>query len=238
MKKLDVNCDVGEGINNEQHLMPFIQSCNIACGGHAGNAQTIKTVVNLAIKYGVKIGAHPSYPDKDNFGRITLKMDSLEFINSIRGQIKLVESIVLEKGGMLNHIKPHGALYNDIAKNNELSKLFLDAIFEYKKNVKLYVPYNSVISNIAEKMGFSVIFEAFGDRSYNNDLSLVSRNKEYAVLNSPKDVINQISNIFLNNFVKTISGKKVFIKADTFCIHSDTENANKIINEIAINFNK
>lgn len=232
MKKIDINCDVGEGINNEAELLPFIQSCNIACGGHAGDEQLMRKIVRLALNYNVKIGAHPSYPDKENFGRKTIKIYSDDLKTSIQSQINLLNRIILEEGGVLNHIKPHGALYNDVAKNKELSLTFLEAIFNYKYIVKLVVPYNSVIAEEALKQEFIVIYEAFTDRNYNDDLSLVSRNEKNAVLSDINEIEKHVKRMFFNNEVLTISGEKKPIIAETFCVHSDTKNAVQIVEKL------
>ncbi len=232
MKDLDINCDVGEGVNNEILLMPFIQSCNIACGGHAGDERMMKKVVELAIENKVKIGAHPSYPDKSNFGRKSMLMDSGEFIGSIQNQIKKLYNIVLEAKAELHHIKPHGALYNDIAKDQQLAELFLTAIFPFKNRIKLFVPYNSEIEKLALKQGFQIIYEAFADRNYNDDLSLVSRDKKGAVITDFNDVLKHVFEMLNNEKVTTISGEKVRIKAATFCVHSDTENVVEIVKKI------
>jgi len=229
MKKIDVNCDVGEGLNNEEALMQYIQSCNIACGGHAGGEKQMQNIVGLAIKYKVKIGAHPSYPDEENFGRKTMVMESDEFKKSIQNQINLLLKIVKEQGADLHHIKPHGALYNDLAKSDDLSLEFLDAIIPYKNEAKLYVPYNSAIEKNAIKKGFSIIYEAFADRNYNDDLSLVSRQEKEALITNPKIILQHVTEMVNNQKVRTISGKKVSIKAATFCVHSDTEKAVEIV---------
>ena len=229
MSKIDVNCDVGEGLNNEAELMPYIQSCNIACGGHAGNEKTMREVVLLTKKYNVKLGAHPSYPDKENFGRKTMVLEPDELKRILQKQINLLLQIIGEQEVTLNHIKPHGALYNDIAKNDELSLIFLDAIKPYKNEVKLYVPYNSAIEKNALKNGFSIIYEAFADRNYNEDLSLVSRKENNALMTNPKAILQHVSEMVNTQKVTTVTGKKVFIKANTFCVHSDTENAIGIV---------
>jgi len=229
MNKIDVNCDVGEGLNNEAELMPYIQSCNIACGGHAGSEKIMRNIVLLAKKYHVKIGAHPSYPDKENFGRKTMILDPDELKRTIQKQINSLLQIIKEQGATMNHIKPHGALYNDIAKNNELSLEFLDAIMPYKNEVKLYVPYNSAIEKNALKNGFSIVYEAFADRNYNDVLSLVSREEKEALITNPKKILQHVSEMVTTEKVTTVTGKKVPIKANTFCVHSDTENAIEIV---------
>lgn len=224
MNKLDINCDVGEGFGNEGEMMPFIQSCNIACGGHAGNALSMVEIVRLAIRHKVKIGAHPSYPDVENFGRKSIKISTIELSRTISGQIDSLERIIVNCGGRMNHIKPHGALYNDLVMSDELSITFLNIIKTYKKEVKLFVPYNSAVAKIAMRDGFTVVYEAFADRNYNTDLSLVSRNDKNAVITDPKIMLERILDIKNKRLIKTISGKHMAILASTFCVHSDTPN--------------
>jgi 5-oxoprolinase (ATP-hydrolysing) subunit A len=238
MEKIDINCDVGEGLNNEVELMPYIQSCNIACGGHAGNEHIMQQVVALAIKHKVKIGAHPSYPDIENFGRKTLIMEPAELKHSIQYQINILKKIVCDQGGILHHIKPHGALYNDIVRDNDLSLQFLEAIQPYKKEVKLYVPYNSIIEKLTVSEGFSIVNEAFADRNYNDDLSLVSRQEKDALILNSEDISKHVFQMFNDNRVTTISGKKTVIKATTFCVHSDTKNAINIVKYLHKFYNK
>ncbi|WP_457619272.1 5-oxoprolinase subunit PxpA [Lutibacter sp.] len=234
MKKLEINCDVGEGIHNEDLLMPYIQSCNIACKGHAGNMKIMNFVVELAIKYNVKIGAHPSYPDKENFGRKTMIIEENKLRNSIQNQINSLLKVTKEKGVTLHHIKPHGALYNDIAKNNKLALQFLESILPYKKTVKLYVPYNSVIAKKAKEKGFVIIYEAFADRNYNDDLSLVSRKNKEALITNKQAIFKHVLEMLTEEKVTTISGNKKKIKATTFCVHSDTKNAVEIVKYLSL----
>lgn len=233
MKEININCDVGEGVNNEAQLMPFIQNCSIACGGHTGNEESMKNVVELALKYNVKIGAHPSYPDRENFGRKSMKIESNKLIESIQSQVKSLEKVVLECKGKLHHIKPHGALYNDIAKNKLLAQQFLKAILPYKSRVNLFVPYNSEIEKCALNNGFSIIYEAFADRNYNDDLSLVSRTDKEAVIFNSEAILRRVLEILNAEKVVAISGEKIAIKAETFCVHSDTKSAVEIVKKIA-----
>ncbi len=232
MNRLNINCDVGEGVNNEMTLMPYIQSCNIACGGHAGNKKLMEKVVKLALKHEVNIGAHPSYPDIENFGRKTMIIDPSELAKTIQKQINLLNKIVIEQGGSLSHIKPHGALYNDVSKNKDLALHFLNAILPYKNSLKLFVPFNSEIEICALENGFSIVYEAFADRNYNDDLSLVARNEKEAVITDVEIIEVRILEMINTERVTTISGKKVFIKASTFCVHSDTENAIEIVRKL------
>lgn len=227
--KIDINSDVGEGVGNEEQLLPLLSSCNIACGGHAGNSSTIREVVKLALRYTVKIGAHPSYPDKENFGRTTMVISSQFLIESIQEQLQRISEICKEEHAILHHIKPHGALYNDIAANKDLAKVFLTAIKEYKEQVKLYVPYNSVIAIEALKQNFQVINEAFLDRNYTKNLGLVARSQPNALLEKPQDVLNHLLQMVKNKQVKTVENTQVTIHAETYCIHGDTSSAYQIL---------
>ena len=235
---LNINCDLGEGLNNEHIIMPLINSCNIACGGHAGDSGSMIECVEISIKNNVKIGVHPSYPDKINFGRKKIDISPSELSYSIISQIESLETIADSYGLELNHIKAHGALYNQMITDVELSNLYLDTIKDFKKKSLLYIPYKSEIEKIALKKGFSIIYEVFGDRNYNDDLSLVSRNNENALITDPESVVNHIKTIKETESVKTINGNFKKIKFDTICIHSDTNNSIEILKKINQEFNE
>lgn len=226
---IDINCDVGEGIGNEKDLFPHISSCNIACGGHAGDRNSMKTIVALAKLHNIKIGAHPSYPDRSNFGRISMKMSREALCDSIQEQLTNLQSICKEQGIDLCHIKPHGALYNDVAKDEGLAKVFLDAIESYKTMLKLYVPPRSVIERVALENGFQIVREAFADRNYNDDLSLVSRKETNALIIEPEKVLKHLMLLIKEHSVITSSGQRKSIVAETFCIHGDTSSAFQIL---------
>ena len=235
---LNINCDLGEGLNNEHIIMPLIDSCNIACGGHAGDSGSMIECVEISIKNNVKIGAHPSYPDKINFGRKKIDISPSELSYSIISQIESLETIADSYGLELNHIKAHGALYNQMIIDTELSNFYLDTIKDFKNKCSLYIPYKSEIEKIALKKGFSIIYEAFGDRNYNDDLTLVSRNNENALITDPESVVNHIKTIKETETVKTINGNFKKIKFDTICIHSDTNNSIEILKKINQEFGK
>lgn len=228
MIAIDINSDVGEGVGNETELMPLISSCNIACGGHAGNEATMRRTIQLAMKHHVKIGAHPSYPDKVNFGRKTMDIPSEDLISSIRKQLALFSNVLETEGGELNHIKPHGALYNDIARNKMLANIFLDAILEYT-HVPIYCPFGSVIENEVKNRNIMVVYEAFADRNYQKDLSLVSRTEENALIENPEEVLEHIDRMIKTGKVLTVNGEEIEILAHTFCVHGDTPSALKIL---------
>ncbi|MBT3282390.1 MAG: 5-oxoprolinase subunit PxpA [Cryomorphaceae bacterium] len=229
---LNINCDLGEGLNNEHLIMPLINSCNIASGGHAGNTKSMIECVEISIRCNVEIGAHPSYPDRLNFGRKKMEISKPELSYSIITQIESLETIASSYGKKLHHIKAHGALYNEMISDIDLADFYLDTIKEYKSKYSIYIPYKSEIEKLASKRGFDIIYEVFGDRNYNDNLSLVSREKENALINDPKEVINHLTSIIESNAVKTISGDTREIKFDTICIHSDTNNSIQILKEI------
>lgn len=229
---IDINCDIGEGVGNEELLFPFVSSCNIACDGHAGDEISMRKMVKLAMNENIKIGAHPSYPDKENFGRISIKMTKTDLQESIISQLNALSAIVNKERGKLHHIKPHGALYNDLVKDETLVISFLEAIEVYKKQVFVYVPYTSMIATKALENGFKIKYEAFADRRYNTDLSLVSRLKANAVINVPENVLNQVISMVKKGQVTTVTDNVVNIKANTFCVHGDTATAVDIVTHL------
>jgi UPF0271 protein len=229
---IDLNCDLGEGLNNEHHIMPLITSCNIACGGHAGSIKIMDHVIGLAIQNHVKIGAHPSFDDRENFGRIVLDISNEELQKSLCHQMALFQKRVSLQGGHIHHVKPHGALYNLIAVNQEKARIVVEAIQKVFTEVKIYVPYNSVIARIAKEANIEIVYEAFADRNYNEDLTLVSRSKPNAILIDPDEVIEHVSRMINESKVKTISGLEKPILAQTFCIHGDNSKAIEILQSL------
>ena len=225
MKVIDINCDVGEGLGNEALLMPYISSCNIACGGHAGNAHTMQRVIEIAMLHKVKIGAHPSYPDKENFGRrvMDISNDQLQF--SIEQQLQDIISICLKNNIKLHHIKPHGALYNVAAVNKNIASVIIEAVKQKVQDAILYVPFNSVIESLAKEQGLKVMVEAFADRNYTTDLTLVSRAHPDALITDKNQLIRHLERMMINEEVIAIDGSRHKLKADTFCFHSDSPSA-------------
>ena len=228
-KTVDINADVGEGLGNEALLMPYLSSCNIACGGHAGDAETMTEVVRLVKNHKVKIGAHPSFPDVLNFGRAVMDISAADLYSSLKSQIRSLQQILHNENAQLHHIKPHGALYNLAAKDEKTARIIIEVVKSIAMPIQLYVPYNSVISKLAEQEKISVTFEAFADRNYKEDLSLVSRKKEDAILHENSQILIHILGMIHREKVTAINGVEVPIKASTFCVHGDTKNAVKIL---------
>ena len=235
---IDINCDVGEGVGNESDLFPLISSCNIACGAHAGNDDSMVECLKLAKKHEVLVGAHPSYPDRKHFGRISMDISDADLTDALQEQLKNFISKCKTEHVPLHHIKPHGALYNDIAKDVDKAALFLDAISSFRQDVFLYVPYDSIVHRLAISKGFQVKREAFADRNYTNELNLVSRKEENALITNADAVLHHILSMVKDNVVHTIGGKTVPIFADTFCLHGDTPSAFQILTYITLQFPK
>ena len=226
---IDINCDLGEGFNNEHIIMPLISSCNISCGAHAGSLEIMDKVIQLARKHKVKIGAHPSFPDRDNFGRNVLDISNSDLQKSLEDQLTIFKDRALLQNATIHHVKPHGALYNLIAINSEKASVVIAAIQHVFEAVKLYVPYQSRIEEIAIQSGLEIVYEAFADRRYNEDLSLVSRTFSNALIKDKQEVLKQVQKIANKQLVTTINFHEKKIKASTFCVHGDTKNAIEIL---------
>jgi len=234
MKQLivDINADVGEGLNNESQLMPFLSSCNIACGGHAGDEDTMTQVVKLAVANKVKIGAHPSFPDRDNFGRQVMPMPCADLYTALKQQVRNLMQVLRMERVTLHHIKPHGALYNLAAIDEKTANVVIEVVKSIALPLHLYVPYGSVIAKLAQKEGIKITYEAFADRNYNEDLTLVSRSQSNAIITDPNDVFAHVKTMIFEQKVRTISGVEVDIKADTFCVHGDNPEAVKLLQNL------
>lgn len=222
---MDINCDMGEGIGNEVALMPYIDSANIACGFHAGDAATMREVILLCLKYNVNIGAHPSFPDRENFGRTLMQLPEPEVYDLVMTQLSGINDIARECGGKLHHVKPHGALYNMAAKNAVLAKTIAEAVKDFDVALVYYGLSGSVMIEEAKKAGLQTAQEVFADRTYQADGSLTPRSQGNALLADSPAVIKQVSKIIKEKKVNTIDGGEISIQADTICIHGDGEHA-------------
>ncbi len=202
---MQINCDLGEGIGNDAELMPYIDEANIACGFHAGDAFTMRETVALCIRHKVKIGAHPSYLDRENFGRKEIELSPEEIYLLVRKQVETLKKITEQAGAKLNHVKPHGALYNISAKNEAVAKAIAKAVKDIDSSLILFGLKNSHSIAAAKNIGLITAEEAFADRRYEIDGSLTPRSKPGACFTEIQDVLNQVEKI----------------KADTWCIHGD-----------------
>ena len=238
MINVNLNADLGEGTNIEKVIMPFLSSCSIACGGHTGDADTMSEAIQIAVESNVKIGAHPSYPDKDGFGRIPISISNKDLSKSLISQINSLKQILNDFQINLDHIKPHGALYNLSAKNYDLAMLLIEVMIQNFYDVFLYVPSGSLIEKLALENSVKIKKEVFLDRNYNSDNSLVSRNNDNAIIKSSTLMYDRIENITKNGFLLSISGKKIHLQADTFCIHGDSPNIVDYLSELNVMFDE
>ena len=222
---VDINCDMAEGVGNEKELMPFITSANIACGYHAGNKELMKATIDLCLKYNVAIGAHPSYPDRENFGRTNMNLPLDEVSKIVTDQINLLKKIAEAQGAKLHHVKPHGALYNMAAKDLALANCIALAIKNCNKNLILYGLSQSVMINEAQKVNLRVANEVFADRTYQPDGSLTPRTQSIALITNEQDAISQAIRFVKENKVRAVDGVDIELQADTICLHGDGAHA-------------
>ncbi len=226
MVKIDLNADLGEQIHSDldEAIMPFISSCNIASGGHAGNEETILRTIQLANEHGVSIGIHPSFPDKENFGRALVNISDQALTETLTEQIHLVKNVAEQKGATVTHVKPHGALYNLSARDERCASILAETIWKMAPNLRLFGLAHSISELKAKEFGLQFIGEAFADRRYKNRQALMSRKVEGAVLSNVEDVLTQVEDLVFNEQIKTAEGTYP-LQADTICLHSDTEGA-------------
>ena len=211
--QIDLNCDLGEGIGNDKAIMPYITSANIACGFHAGDEQTMRETLRLAKRFGVNAGAHPSWNDRENFGRKEMNISPKEAEKLVFEQIQILMAIAKEESVTLTHVKPHGALYNQSAKDIELATAIARAVKTSSVDLILVGLAGSRSVEAGREMGIRVAAEGFPDRGYNADGSLMSRLLPGAIIESPEEVARHAIEL-----VKTG-------RMDTLCLHGDHPNA-------------
>ena len=227
-KQVDINCDMGESfgmykLGHDEEVIKYISSANIACGFHAGDPIWMNKTVTLAQNHGVEIGAHPSYPDLTGFGRRNMDISSDELKSDILYQIGALQAFTKDK--KLQHVKPHGALYNQAVVNETIAKTICEAILEYDSNLILLALSGSKWVKTAKEMGLKAYNEIFADRALNDDGSLVSRSKEGSVLHDVNEVADRSNQMVIEGIATTISGNEIEVEADSLCIHGDTPGA-------------
>jgi UPF0271 protein len=230
-RKIDINCDLGESygefkVGNDEKIMPHITSANIACGFHAGDPTTIARTIDIAKKHGVAVGAHPGYPDIIGFGRREMQLTSEEAKNYTIYQVSALQGFARTAGVGLQHVKPHGALYNAAAKDEKLSKAIVDAVKALNHNLIIFAPLNSALGKAAAEAGLRVAYEVFADRAYNPDGSLVSRKQPNAIIQEPQKVMERAIKMVKEGTVLAVNGEAVSLgEVHTICVHGDTPTA-------------
>jgi len=240
---IDINSDMGELThlfeNRTYHrLIDHVTSINLACGGHAGNTIMMTELSKLAKIKNVKVGAHPGYPDPDNFGRAVMDMDSRDLTQTILEQIRRLGEIVYAENKELSHVKPHGALYNQAAKDRIISRSIGEAVLKFNPNLIMIGLSGSVMLVEWQDLGLQVMEEAFGDRAYESDGSLRNRNLDHALITDPKKAAQQAQMIINEGKVISFDGSDINISAQTICIHSDTPNVLDIAKKVNESINK
>jgi 5-oxoprolinase (ATP-hydrolysing) subunit A len=243
MVSIDLNCDMGESfgawtLGNDAALMDFVSSVNIACGFHAGDASVIRKTVETAINKGIKIGAHPSFPDLQGFGRREMKMSPSEIFDIVLYQVAALKGICEAFGGTLRHVKPHGALYNRAAKNGEVARAIAEAVKKIDKNLIFYGLSGSCLISEAEKLGLQTASEVFADRTYQPDGTLTPRTQANALIYDSNQAIAQVLEMIFEQKVTATSGEKVALKAETICVHGDGKHALEFARIIRENLQK
>jgi 5-oxoprolinase (ATP-hydrolysing) subunit A len=236
--KIDLNCDMGEvpeaiADGTQEALMRSITSVNIACGGHAGDEQTMKTTIDQALWWKLAMGAHPGYPDRENFGRLELQMAPNDIANSVFEQVQALAKVAARCGVRLVHVKPHGALYNQAVRNRELAAAIAEGVARWNRNVLLVGLAGSPMLDIFREVGFVVAAEAFADRRYEPDGTLRSRRFEGALIRNPEEAAWQALGIAERGVVIASDGSEVQVDAQTLCIHGDTPGAPQIAATVA-----
>lgn len=225
MQYVDLNCDMGEGIGNDEQLMPFITSANIACGYHAGDKDTMLQTIRLCQQYQVAIGAHPSFPDRENFGRLEKACTPTEVYNWVLEQVQMLQGIAAGLGATVVHVKPHGALYNQAAREQVLAAAIAQAVKNSNTQLVLVGLSGSCLISEAEAIGLRTASEVFADRSYQDDGSLTPRTQPGALIEEEAASIQQVLQMVKRGSVKALSGKEVRLRAETICLHGDGKQA-------------
>lgn len=224
--RCDLNCDMGEGFGNDAEIIPFVSSVNISCGYHAGNEQAIKETIQHARQHRVAIGAHPSFPDRENFGRTEITgVSPSDVYNWTVKQVHYMQRLTYEAGVVLHHVKPHGAMYNMAARDKNIAKAIIEAIAFVDKSLWLYGLSGSCLITEATSAGVKAVNEVFADRTYQDDGTLTHRNQPSAVIETLEECVQQAVNMITQGHVVTLSGHKHTIIAETICLHGDGANA-------------
>lgn len=223
--KIDLNADLGEGSPHDEALLQLVSSANIACGFHAGDASTMRQSVRWALQYGVAIGAHPSFPDRENFGRSAMNLPADTVYAQILYQVGALAAIAKAEGGALHHVKPHGMLYNQAAREPALAEAIAHAVRALDSNLVLVGLAGSELIRAGKAAGLATREEVFADRGYQADGSLVPRSQPGALLDSDEAALAQSLEMVLRQRVQAITGEWVALRADTLCLHGDGPHA-------------
>jgi len=235
--EININCDLGESsklhsTENDPLLLNIVNSANIACGYHAGDERTMEKTIEISKKNSVSIGAHPSFKDRENFGRKRLNLSAVEITKLITEQINILSEIAAKKGMSVTHVKPHGALNNMACEDYKLAKTISESIIRINKDLIFLVPAGSEMEKAGKKLGMKIAAEIFADRNYEDDGNLVSRSKKNAMIIDPKIAEQHIIKMVQNQALNCYSGKQIPCEIDSVCVHGDGHSAVKTAQQI------
>ncbi|ATN02668.1 5-oxoprolinase subunit PxpA [Staphylococcus capitis] len=235
--QIDLNCDLGEAFGNysfggDNDIIPLITSANIACGFHAGDENVMNETIQLAKENNVGIGAHPGLPDLQGFGRRKMDIKPKEIYNLVVYQLGALNGFCKIHGARINHVKPHGALYNMGAKNKEIAQAIAQAVYDFDKSVVLVGLSNTLLISEAEALGLRTASEVFADRRYEDDGQLVSRQESDATITNTDEALQQVLKMVTENKVVSKNGKEIDLQADTICVHGDGAHALDFVTQI------
>jgi UPF0271 protein len=238
MKSIDLNCDMGElpeaiADGTQESLMPSLTSVNVACGGHAGDEQTMKATIEQALRWKLALGAHPGYPDRENFGRLELQIPAEAIADFVVQQVRSLADVAANYGVRLAHVKPHGALYNQAVRDRKIAGAIAKGVARWRHDAVLVGLAGSAMLDVFRDAGFAVAAEAFADRRYEPDGTLRSRKFDDALIRDPAEAGRQALNIVQRGTVIAWDGSEVPIDAQTICIHGDTPGAPEIAAAVA-----
>ena len=231
---VDLNCDVGEStgsqiVGNDQVLIPLVSSANIACGGHGGDQEHVARAVQIAIEHGVTIGAHPGYPDRENFGRQAMELSSQQLADTLRQQLEFLAGIVSRFGGEIKYVKPHGALYHRCNVDSATARVVVEVSQAFDPSLSMMGQAGTEFQRICDQMNVHFIREAFADRRYLQNGSLMARNQPGAVISDPKAAGLQAVSIVLQATVAIDFNHDVEVIGDSICVHGDSPSAAEIL---------
>jgi UPF0271 protein len=223
--KVDLNSDLGEGAGHDDEILGLVSSANIAGGFHAGNPVSIFNSIRAAKEKGVAVGAHPSLDDRQNFGRIEMQVSAAEVYALVAYQVGAFHALCTAAGVEMNHVKPHGALYNMAVRDRELSDAIAHGVLAVDTRAILFAPAGTELFRAAQELGLQTAAEVFADRNYNSDGTLVSRTKPDALLHDPSEAAERVVRMLQEGKIRAVDGSDISVEAETICVHGDTPGA-------------
>ncbi len=223
--RIDLNADLGEGGDQDEALLALVSSANICCGAHAGNSETIGQALRSAREYGVAVGAHPGYADPEHFGRRPLQLSERELATQLQEQLQRLRALAADHQLTLAHIKPHGALYNQAARDRDFARRLVAILAEFDASLTLVAPAGSELLTAGVQAGLTTRAEAFADRRYDDDGQLLSRSDPRALISDASEAIEQSLRLVREGTLYSVNGRRLELQADTLCLHGDTPEA-------------